>query len=119
MLHSGHESRELSSCRNQLYPVNPSLRLALGETVYPDLASIPDPVDLVPVFRPPGEVPSILEESRPPGIPALWVQEGIVHQQAAAEARAAGMVVVQDRCLRKESLRLGGCGGGGEGDPRA
>ena len=87
-------------------PVNPSEKEVIGETCYPDLASIPDPVEVVDIFRRPEEVPAIVEEAIKAGAKAVWMQEGVINEEAAVRAREAGLLVVMDRCMRKEHIKL-------------
>jgi len=87
-------------------PVNPGEKEVIGETCYPDLASIPDPVEVVDIFRRPEEVPSIVEEAIKAGARAVWMQEGVINEEAAVRAREAGLLVVMDRCMRKEHIKL-------------
>ena len=87
--------------------VNPQLETsALGVPVSPDLASVAPAVDVVDVFRRSEAVPAIVDATIAHGATAVWLQEGVVHEEAAARARAAGLTVIQDRCLYKEWLRL-------------
>ncbi len=87
--------------------VNPALAEdVLGLTIYPELTDVPGPVDVVDVFRRSDAVPAIVEQAIAIGARAIWLQEGVVHEDAAARARAAGLTVIQDRCLYKEWLRL-------------
>jgi uncharacterized protein len=87
--------------------VNPALdEDVLGLTIYRELADVPGPVDVVDVFRRSDAVPAIIDQAIAGGVRAVWLQEGVVHEQAAAKARAAGLTVIQDRCLYKEWLRL-------------
>lgn len=90
----------------RIVPVRPALSEVLGEKAYAKLADIPFPVDLVNVFREAAAIPGIVEESLAINAPAIWIQEGIVHDAAAEKARAAGMTVVMDRCIYKEFVRL-------------
>ena len=90
----------------RIIPVNPELSEALGEHGYPDLESVPVPVDIVNVFRRSETVPEIVESAIRIGAKAVWMQEGVIHEAAAARARAAGLVVVMDRCLLKEHRKL-------------
>jgi predicted CoA-binding protein len=86
----------------RILPVNPSVQEVLGEKSYPTLHDVPEPVDLVDVFRRAEFVPEIVEAAIAVGAKAVWLQEGIVHAEAAERARAAGLVVVMDRCILKE-----------------
>ena len=90
----------------RIVPVRPAVSEVLGEKAYAKLADIPFPVDLVNVFRESAAIPGIVEECLAMGAPALWVQEGIVHEEAAEKARAAGLTVVMDRCIYKDYVRL-------------
>lgn len=87
-------------------PVNPAEKEILGERCYPSVASIPGPVDVVDVFRRPSDLPPIVGEAISKGAKVVWMQEGIVNEEAAAKAREAGLKVVMDRCMKKEHLRL-------------
>jgi predicted CoA-binding protein len=89
----------------RIIPVNPTISEALGERSYPDLASVPEQIDLVNVFRRPEHVPAIVNEAIRLKIPAIWLQEGVVHSEAARQAREAGLSVVMDRCILKEHRR--------------
>lgn len=86
----------------RIVPVNPNLSEALGETAYPSLLDIPLPVDVVQIFRRPENVPPVVEDAIRIGAKAVWMQLGIVNQQAAARARQAGLEVVMDACMRTE-----------------
>jgi predicted CoA-binding protein len=94
----------------RVIPVNPVAagQTILGETVVPDLASIDVPVDVVDVFRRADAVPAIAEEAIRIKARVLWLQLGVVHEEAAARAEAAGLQVVQDRCMKIEYGRLSG-----------
>jgi predicted CoA-binding protein len=92
----------------RVIPVTPKGGRIVGETVYPDLASIPEPVDIVDVFRRSEDIMPIAEEAIAIGAKVLWLQEEIVNEEAAARAREAGLIVVVDHCMRKELLRLQG-----------
>jgi predicted CoA-binding protein len=87
-------------------PVNPGARKVLGKTSYPDLRSIPGKIEVVDIFRPSEEVMPIVEEAIEIGAKAIWMQEGIINEEAAARARNAGLDVVMDKCMRKEHIRL-------------
>ncbi len=90
----------------RIVPVRPLVDAVLGEKAYASLADIPFKVDLVDVFRAAEHVPAIVEQCLALHLPAIWIQEGIVHEAAAREAQAGGMTVVMDRCLLKETIRL-------------
>lgn len=90
----------------RIVPVRPLVAEVLGEKAYSSLAEIPFPVDLVNVFRAAEHVPAIVEQCLALNLPAIWIQEGIVAEAAAQQARAGGMTVVMDRCLLKETVRL-------------
>lgn len=90
----------------RVVPVNPSLSEALGEQAYPDLASIPFPVDIVDIFRRPEHVPAVVEEAIAIGAPAVWMQLGVSHPAAVRRAVEAGLSVVAERCIKVEYARL-------------
>ncbi len=92
----------------RVIPVNPTVPEVLGEKSYPDLSSIPVPVDVVDIFRRPEAVAPVVEEAIRIGAKAIWMQLGIVNEEAAERARAAGLLVVMDKCMRKEHLKLTG-----------
>lgn len=87
-------------------PVNPNEAVVLGQSCYPDLRVVPRRVDLVDVFRRAEYTPDIARAAAEVGARALWLQIGVVNQEAAAIARAAGLIVVMDRCTRVEHERL-------------
>ncbi|HEX6466314.1 MAG TPA: CoA-binding protein, partial [Terriglobales bacterium] len=82
--------------------VNPTIEKALGQKSYSTLSDVPEKIDLVNVFRRPEFVPEIVEECMRLRVPAIWLQEGVVHEQAARKAREAGISVVMDLCILKE-----------------
>ena len=86
----------------KIIPVNPEIGEILGEVCYPSLTSIPEPVDVVDIFRRSEEAVGIVEEAIRIGAKAVWMQEGVVNEQAADRARAAGLLVVMDKCMLKE-----------------
>jgi predicted CoA-binding protein len=90
----------------RIVPVRPLVDEILGEKAYTSLADIPFAVDLVDVFRAAEHLPAIVEQCLALHLPSIWIQEGIVHEDAAQRARAGGMTVVMDRCLLKEYVRL-------------
>jgi predicted CoA-binding protein len=87
-------------------PVNPGYAEALGQKAYPSLAAIPGPVDIVDVFRKPGEMPAIASEAVAKGAKVLWMQLGLRHDDAARVATDAGLDVVMDRCVKIEHARI-------------
>jgi len=89
----------------RIIPVNPNLTQVLGEKAYPDLASVPDPVDLVLLFRRSEEVYPFVESAIQIGAKAVWMQLGIADEKAAALARNAGTEVVMDACMLVEHKR--------------
>ena len=86
----------------RIIPVNPQLPEVLGEKCYAALHEIPEKIDIVNIFRRPEFVPEIVEEAIRLKIPAIWMQEDVVDEEAAARARAAGIFVVMDKCILKE-----------------
>jgi predicted CoA-binding protein len=89
----------------RIIPVNPKEQTVLGERAYPSLRDVPEPIDVVDVFRRPDAVPGIVEEAKAIGAPFLWLQLGIVNEEAARAAEAAGMTVVMDHCMHVEHVR--------------
>jgi predicted CoA-binding protein len=106
----GRDSHEVAKYLQQqgyrIIPVNPAAERILGERSYPDLKSVPEPVDLVDVFRRPEETPLIARDAVAIGAKALWLQIGIVSDEAAGIARRGGLDVVMDRCSMVEHRRL-------------
>ena len=92
----------------RIIPVNPNEKTVLRHKSYPDLSSIPFKVDVVDIFRKPEDVPPIVQEAIKIGAKAVWMQEGIKNAGAAALARKAGLKVVQNKCMRKQHIRLYG-----------
>ncbi len=86
----------------RVIPVNPNETTVLGERAYPSLSAVGEAVDLVDIFRRPEDVPAIVEEAIAKGVRAIWMQEGVIHETAANRARQAGLLVVMDRCWKKE-----------------
>lgn len=99
-------SRYLQRAGYRIIPVNPNETEVLGEKAYARLADVPEPVDCVVIFRRPEHVPQVVEEAIAKGAKAVWMQQGIAHAEAAARARAAGLLVVEDRCMMIEHLRM-------------
>lgn len=98
----------LQSKGYRIIPVRPDGDTILGEKVYPNLMEIPKAIeiDVVIIFRKSEEVPPIVEEAIRRGAKIVWMQEGVIHQEAAEKARNAGLKVVMDRCMKKEHQRL-------------
>lgn len=90
----------------RIVPVRPAAQEILGETVYARLEDIPFPVDIVDVFRAPEQVPEVVESCLRIKCPAIWLQEGVVNETAARQARDAGLKVVMDRCIYKDYVDL-------------
>lgn len=90
----------------RIVPVNPRGGMILGETVYPDLATVPGPIDLVDVFRSAEACADVARQAVAVRAKALWLQLGIVNEEAERLARTAGLAVVMDRCTLREHQRL-------------
>jgi predicted CoA-binding protein len=90
----------------RIVPVNPTLTEVLGEKCYPSLRDVPAAIDIVNIFRRPEAVPAIVEEAIAIGARVVWMQDGIVHNEAAQKARDAGLEVVMSRCLLREHAAL-------------
>ena len=89
----------------RIIPVNPTIKGALGEKAVGSLSDIHEKIDIVDVFRRPEGVPEVVDEAIKLGVPAIWLQEGVIHEGAAEKARKAGIFVVMDRCILKEHRR--------------
>jgi predicted CoA-binding protein len=92
----------------EVIPVNPKYDEILGQKCYPDLVSIPTPVDIVDLFRRVDHVPPLVDDAISIGAKVVWMQLGIVHDEAAQKARDAGLQVVMNRCIKIEFARLFG-----------
>ena len=90
----------------RIIPVNPQETEVLGEKSYPDLDAVPGPVDIVDIFRRSEFVPEIVEAAIRKGAKLIWMQEGVVHEEARRRAEGAGIAVVMDHCILKEHRRL-------------
>jgi len=86
----------------KIIPVNPSIKGALGEKAVASLADIEEKIDIVDVFRRPEYVPELVDEAIRLKVPAIWLQEDVIHEEAAEKARKAGIFVVMDKCILKE-----------------
>lgn len=89
----------------RVIPVNPNETSVLGERAYPTLDEVPEAVEVVVIFRRPEFVPEVVERAIRKGARVIWMQEGVVHEDAARRAREAGLAVVQDRCILKEHAK--------------
>lgn len=99
-------SEYMQSAGYRIIPVNPKETEVLGEKAYASLDDVPVPVDIVNIFRQPRFVPEIVEAAIRIGAKGVWMQEEVVHEQAAQRAREAGLEVVMDRCILKEHRKL-------------
>ena len=97
-------ARSMQGFGYRIVPVRPAVAEVLGEKAYPKLSDIPNPVDLVDVFRSANQIDPIVDECIALGIKRLWLQDGVVNQEAAERARAAGITVVMDRCLWRDYI---------------
>lgn len=105
---AGHNiPRYLQSQGFRIIPVNPKGGTILGERVFASLSEIPEPVDVVDVFRPAAEAPAIAQDAVAVGANVLWLQSGIYSDEAAAIARGEGLTVVMDMCMGATHGRLG------------
>lgn len=86
----------------RVIPVNPTIKGALGEKAYATLLDVPEKIDIVDIFRRSEFVAEVVERAIELKVPAIWMQEDVVHEQAAEKARRAGIFVVMDRCILKE-----------------
>ena len=89
----------------RIIPVNPHEESVLGQKAYASLEEVPESVELVVIFRRSEYVPEIIEGAIHRGAKVIWMQEGVTHEEAAARARAAGLTVIQDRCILKEHAK--------------
>ncbi|MHB1331774.1 MAG: CoA-binding protein [Sulfuriferula sp.] len=99
-------ARHLQQLGYRVVPVRPMVTEVLGEKAYASLLELPFPVDIVNVFRAAEHVPALVEECLQIKCPAIWIQQGIIHEQAAYRAREAGLIVVMDRCIYLDYLEL-------------
>jgi predicted CoA-binding protein len=86
----------------RIIPVNPQIESCLGEKAYASLRDVPEKIDIVNIFRRPEFVEEIVDEAIQLKVPAIWMQEDVIHEKAAEKAREAGIFVVMDRCILKE-----------------
>ena len=90
----------------RIIPVNPEIEFCLGERAYASLIDVPEKIDIVNIFRRPEYVPEVVDQAIQLKVPAVWMQEEIIHEKAAEKARQAGIFVVMDRCILKDHRRL-------------
>ena len=83
----------------RIIPVNPTIKSSLGETAYPSLLDVPEKIDLVNIFRRSEFVEEIVDQAIQLKVPAVWMQQDVIHEKAAEKARRAGVFVVMDRCI--------------------
>jgi predicted CoA-binding protein len=86
----------------RIIPVNPNIKECLGERAYGSLLEVPGTIDIVNIFRRPEFVEAVVDQAIQRKIPAIWMQEEVIHEEAARKARKAGILVVMDRCILKE-----------------
>jgi uncharacterized protein len=103
---SNHVASYLKKNGYKIIPVNPTEKKVLEETCYPNLSSIPEKVDVVDIFRRSEDVLPVIEEALKIGAKAVWMQEGVINEEAAKKAREGGLKVVMDKCMLKEHTRL-------------
>lgn len=95
-------SQYMQSHGYRIIPVNPNITEWMGEKAYPSLLDVPEKVDIVDVFRRSDAVPEVVDQAIQIKAPAIWLQEGVIHEEAAEKARQAGIFVVMDLCILKE-----------------
>ena len=103
---SNQVARYLIGAGYNIIPVNPGQSEILEKTCYPDLKSIPEDVDIVDIFRRPEDIPPIVADAIAIKAKVVWMQQGIINDEAAATARKAGLTVIMDRCLKVDHMNL-------------
>ena len=98
-------SRFMQTVGYHITPVNPNEVEVLGEKAYSAVEEVPDPIEIVNIFRRSEFVPEIVDAAIRRGAKVIWMQEGVVHEEAAQRARAAGIEVIMDRCILKEQMK--------------
>jgi predicted CoA-binding protein len=93
----------------EVVPVNPGQREILGKPCFRTLGDIPFPIDMVDLFLNPTRVPPVVDQAIEIGVHAIWMQEGVVHNEAAQKARKAGIPVVMNKCIKKEHMKMANC----------
>jgi uncharacterized protein len=99
-------SEYMQAAGYRIIPVNPNESEVLGEKAYRSLDDVPEHIDIVDIFRRSEMVPEVVDAAIRIGAHGVWMQEGVVHEEAASKARAAGLEVVMDRCILKEHRRM-------------
>lgn len=99
-------ARALQSFGYRIFPVRPLVTEVLGEKAYADLESLPELPDIVEVFRAAEHVPAIVDSCIKLGVKKLWLQDGVIHEEAALRAQQAGITVVMDRCMFRDYTHL-------------
>ena len=99
-------SEYMQSAGYRIIPVNPQEQQVLGESAYAHREDVPEPVDIVNIFRRSDFVPDVVDSAIRVGAKVVWMQERVIHEEAAEKAREAGLKVVMDRCILKEHRRL-------------
>ena len=99
-------SEYMQSAGYRIIPVNPNESEVLGEKAYASLDEIPEPIDIVDIFRRPEFVPDIVDAAIRISAKVIWMQEGVEHAEAAQKAAVAGLTVIMDRCILKEHRKL-------------
>jgi hypothetical protein len=98
-------SHYMQSQGYRIIPVNPNITQWEGEKAYASLLEVPEKIDIVDVFRRSEAVPEVVEQAIQIKAPVIWMQEGVVHREAAEKARQAGIFVVMDKCILKEHIK--------------
>jgi uncharacterized protein len=99
-------AKALQSFGYRIFPVRPLITDVLGEKAYPDLESLPEVPDIVEVFRAAEHVPAIVDSCVNLGVKKLWLQDGVIHEEAALRAQQAGITVIMDRCMFRDYTHL-------------
>jgi len=103
---SNNISRSMQRYGFRIIPVRPAISEGLGEKAYRELSAVPEPIDLVNVFRAGEFIPAIVDDCLRLGVKKIWMQEGAVNEEAAERAVAGGMIVVMDRCILSDYTQL-------------
>ena len=106
---SNKVARYLMSRGYEIVPVNPGQKTILGKTCFRTLGDIPFPIDVADLFLNPKRVPPVVDQAIEKGVPVVWMQEGVVHNEAAQKARENGIQVVMNKCIKKEHMKMTSC----------